>query len=399
MTEEQKQKLALVGQTYTPAYPIEIKELFSGRTKELMSILGIINQKGKQAILYGDRGVGKTSFANVVRILMESPDRQIVKVSCASNDTLESLFYNIFSKLSMSYEVAKQRIGFGAEVEKTEESVLFSNIYSKEQIDNNIILMVLELTGQSIIIIDEFDRLEKGKFDQKLFSDLLKAVSDSIPSTSFLIVGVAEDVSSLIEEHQSIERNLAQIHLYSMTGEEIKGIIEKGEEPLGITFKDEVKSKIIELSSGYPHFTHSLCYYAATAAIWDENNEITLDYLNLAIQQTIDNSHESLRNSYRVATLATKQNIYQEVLYAAALVQTDEYGYFQANDLEDILTKMVEKEMKVNNFVFHLGKFCSEERGEIFRISGAKNRHRYKFKNPLMKSFIRLKMEQKKNIA
>lgn len=397
MTEEQKQKLALVGQIYTPAYPIEIRELFSGRTKELMTLIGIINQKGKQAILYGDRGVGKTSFANIVRILLENPERQIVKVSCASNDTLESLFYNVFSKLSLNYEVAKQRIGFGAEIEKTEESIFLSNIYSKDQIDTKLIQDVLAQVGEVIIIIDEFDRLDGIKFDQKLFSDLLKAVSDTIPTTSFLIVGVAEDVSSLIEEHQSIERNLAQIHLYSMTHDEINGIIEKGEEPLGIKFADDVKAKIIELSSGYPHFTHSLCYYAVSAAIWDQSDEIKIEHLNLAIQQTIDNSHESLRNSYRVATLATKQNIYQEVLCAAALVKTDEYGYFQANDLEEILTGLVGREMKVNNFVFHLGKFCSEERGELFRISGAKNRHRYKFKNPLMKSFIKLKMEQSKH--
>lgn len=394
MTDEQKQKIELVGKIYTPAYPIEIKEFFSGRTTELITILEIINQKGKQVILYGDRGVGKTSFANIVRILMDSPDRQIVKISCASNDTFKSLFFNIFSKLSMGYEIAKNKIGFGAGIEKIEGRVLFSNLYNKEQIDINLILTVLELTGKSIIIIDEFDRLEKNNFDQKLFSDLLKVVSDTIPSTSFMIVGVAEDVSSLIDEHQSIERNLAQIHLYSMTGDEIKGIIEKGELPLGIKFTDEVKNKIIDLSSGYPHFTHSLCYYSAIASIWEKSKNITLEYLNLAIQQTIDNSHESLRNSYRVATLATKQNIYQEVLYAAALVKTDEYGYFQANDLESILTDMIGKEMKVNNFVFHLGKFCSEERGEIFIISGAKNRHRYKFKNPLMRSFIRLKMEQ-----
>jgi hypothetical protein len=65
MTDEQKQKLGLVGQIYTPAYPIEIKELFSGRSEELMNMIGIINQKGRQAILYGDRGVGKTSFASI----------------------------------------------------------------------------------------------------------------------------------------------------------------------------------------------------------------------------------------------------------------------------------------------------------------------------------------------
>lgn len=163
-------------------------------------------------------------------------------------------------------------------------------------------------------------------------------------------------------------------------------------------FDETVKSRIIDLSSGYPHFTHSLCYYPTTAAVWDNSTVITDQYLNIAIKQTIDNAHESLRNSYRTATLATKQNIYQEVLYAASIVGTDEYGYFQANDLEDVLSRILEKDVKVNNFTFHLGKFCTEERGEIFTMTGAKNRHRYKFRNPLMKAFIRLKMEQK-NLA
>lgn len=159
-------------------------------------------------------------------------------------------------------------------------------------------------------------------------------------------------------------------------------------------FDDSVKERIVKLSSGYPHFTHSLCYYSTTSAVWDSSSVITDQHLNIAIKQTIDNAHESLRNSYRTATLATKQNIYQEVLYAASVVKTDEYGYFQANDLEEILSKVLGKEVKVNNFTFHIGKFCSDERGEIFTMTGAKNRHRYKFRNPLMKAFIRLKTEQ-----
>lgn len=399
MSDEQIKKITLVGQIYTPAYPIEIKELFSGRAKELITMMNIVNQKGRQVLLYGDRGVGKTSFANVIKILLENPDRQVAKVSCSSDDTLESLFHNVFSKLSMNFEVAKQQIGYLADVEKSEESVMFSNIYSEEKINANVIQNVLSIIGNPILIIDEFDRLEKDKFNHRVFSDIIKMVSDTIPYATIILVGVAEDVSSLIEEHESIERNLAQIHLYAMTKDEIKGIISKGEGPLDIIFTEDVKIKIIELSSGYPHFTHSLCYYASTATIWDNVKEVNMDHLSLAIQQTIDNAHESLRNSYRVATLATKQNIYQEVLYAAALVNTDEYGYFQANDLEAIISALVGKEMKVNNFTFHIGKFCSEERGGIFKISGTKNRHRYKFRNPLMKSFIKLKMEQAKNIT
>jgi Cdc6-like AAA superfamily ATPase len=393
MEQELITKINTAGQIYTPAYPIEIKELFSGRSQQLSDIIGIVPQKGRHLIIYGDRGVGKTSFANIIKVIFESPDLQVAKISCNSNDTFQSLWHNVFSKLNYNYEEAQKRIGFGNEIERTEKSLIFSNLFSKEQIDIQSIMNVLNILANPIIILDEFDRLNPVLFDKRLFTDLVKAVADSIPYVTIIIVGVSEDVGSLIQEHGSIERNLGQIHLPSMTPDEVRTIIVKGEEPLGIKYEANVIDKIIDLSSGYPHFTHSLCYYAACAAIWTKENSVNMQHLSVSIKQTIDQSHESLRNSYRTATLATKKNIFQEVLYAASLVQTDEYGYFQANDLDDILSKILNKEMKVNNFTFHLGKFCSEERGEIFKMTGAKNRHRYKFKNPLMKAFIKLKIE------
>lgn len=396
MTEEQSKKLSLIGEIYTPSYPIEIRELFSGRTEQLRAVFDFLRQKGKHIIVYGDRGVGKTSFANVIRVICET-DQQVAKVSCSTQDTFESLFHNVLSKLTYDYEEAQQKIGFGSEIERTNKSLIFSNLYTQDQINLQVLTSVFGLLNP-VIILDEFDRLSPSKFNKTIFTDLIKTLADNLPQTTLIIVGVSEDVASLIDEHLSIERNLSQIYMPSMSPDEITAIIRKGEEPLQLTFDESVTSRIIDLSSGYPHFTHSLCYYSTTAAVWDNSTVITDQYLNIAIKQTIDNAHESLRNSYRTATLATKQNIYQEVLYAASIVETDEYGYFQANGLEDILSRILGKDVKVNNFTFHLGKFCTDERGEIFTMTGAKNRHRYKFRNPLMKAFIRLKMEQK-NLA
>jgi Cdc6-like AAA superfamily ATPase len=394
MTPEQNTKIGMIGDIYTPSYPIEIKELFSGRTEQMRSVFDFIRQKGKHIIVYGDRGVGKTSFSNVIKVICES-DQQVAKVSCSTDDTFETLFHNVLSKLTYDYEEAQQKIGFGSEIEKTNKSLIFSNLYNSEQLNIQVLTSVFDLINP-IVILDEFDRLNSEKFNKALFTDLIKNLADNLPNTTLIIVGVSEDVSSLIAQHLSIERNLSQIYMPSMSPDEITAIITKGEEPLELTFDENVKNRVINLSSGYPHFTHSLCYYSTTAAVWDNSSKISDQHLNIAIKQTIDNAHESLRNSYRTATLATKPNIYQEVLNAASIVATDEYGYFQANDLEDILSKLLGKVVKVNNFTFHLGKFCADERGEIFTMTGAKNRHRYKFKNPLMKAFIRLKMEQHK---
>jgi hypothetical protein len=200
----------------------------------------------------------------------------------------------------------------------------------------------------------------------------------------------------LIQEHQSIERNISQIYMPTMSADEIKLIIEKGESPLNLEFEHDVIRDIVKLSSGFPHFTHSLCFYAATSAILLDSNYVKSEHLKIAIQQTVSNAQESLKNGYREATLATKANIFREVLFAASIVETDEYGYFQATDLEPILTKILNRPIKVNSFTFHLGKFCNVDRGEILKAVGVKNRQKYKFKNPLMKAFVKLNRKNEK---
>ncbi len=384
-------KIELLGQVFTPASPVEIKDLFSGRQEQISNGISILLQKGMNGILYGDRGVGKTSIANILKILVHNPSKNIViKESCVSDDTFDSLWNKILSKITIEYNSAKRIIGFTQEPQNSTKQIKASELIKSTPIKIESLIEIFGVLGkQLIIIIDEFDRLPKA-FNKTLFSDFIKYVSDSFQSVKILIVGVSEDVSDLIGEHESIVRNLKQIHLQPMSPKELEGILNIGLKALKMTMSDDVKKSIIEFSSGYPHYTHSLGYYSCLLAITTGSDHIGRKQFDDSIQLAIDNAHESIRNDYQNATLATKENIYKEVLCASSFVETDEYGYFRAKDLEEPLSKLVKKDLKVNNFAFHLGKFCSSERGNILIAKGTKNRRRYKFKNPLMKAFIRL---------
>lgn len=398
LSQEQLEKLAKIGEIYTPSYPVEIQALFSGRLEQFQNALSVVNQKGLHAIIYGDRGVGKTSLSNILKIVVERPELPVVKVSCSSEDTFENLWKNILDNFEITIQQTTERASFIKDPQTTQHKLsLLTRVEKSSDLTVSKIVDLLKILNGAVIIIDEFDRLEGTVFNKKTFTDIIKAISDSLPSITVIIVGVSEDISTLINEHESIERNLRQIYMPTMSAQEIIEIIVKGEDPLGIKFKEEVKNKIVELSSGYPHFAHALCYYSLSTAILANSNFVDEEVLKIAVKQTLDNAHESLRNAYRVATLATKKNIFSEVLLAASKVSTDEYGYFQANDLEPFLTEILNEKVKVNNFVFHLGKFCTTERGEILRTTGTKNRQRYKFKNPLMRAFIRLKLENDKS--
>lgn len=67
LTDERVGELSMeASRVFTPAAPIDDRALFAGRTVQVVNVLDAVNQKGQHAIIFGDRGVGKTSLANVL---------------------------------------------------------------------------------------------------------------------------------------------------------------------------------------------------------------------------------------------------------------------------------------------------------------------------------------------
>jgi len=78
------------------------------------------------------------------------------------------------------------------------------------------------------------------------------------------------------------------------------------------------------------------------------------------------------------------------------MVGTDEYGTIRATDLNKLIAKLNEEPIKVQSFQYHLAKLCIEERGSVLeKVTVAKSRTRYKFRNPLFKAYVRLRYHQK----
>lgn len=50
-------------QLFSPAAPINAADLFAGRREEIKRFISAIDERGRHVILYGERGVGKTSLA------------------------------------------------------------------------------------------------------------------------------------------------------------------------------------------------------------------------------------------------------------------------------------------------------------------------------------------------
>lgn len=385
-----QEKKQLLGKVFSPTAPIKEESFFRGRIAQVRRIVEVLNEDGQHAILFGERGVGKTSMANIT--CKKITNLYSVKITCNSSDDFKTLWTRALDEVQFTKTI--QGIGFNADTKnqlislgqsiKKEDDILPHTVYaSLRQFPNS----------KFLFVFDEFDNI-KNQHTRVKFADLIKSLSDNSINIKIMIVGIAENVTNLIGNHQSLERCLMQIRMPRMSDEELKEIIIKGFRQLEMGISNDISRKIISFSSGFPHYTHLLSKYSIKKALEREENQITSSDLESAITQALDNATEQLRTSYRNAIMSSSRDSqWKDVLYACATSNTDEFDSFGILDILEKFNLITEKQATKENITHNLGKFCQEERGLILEKIGLGTNIRYRFYNPMMKPFVLLNME------
>jgi len=380
-----EEKFLLIDEVFTPSSPIENKELFAGRIEQYNQISETIREKGQHAIMYGHRGAGKTSLANMCTYMFDN--LMSIKITCNRNDTFESIWERALRKIS--FVQSENSIGFSP-TEKI--NVLPVEVPNLEFITpTEIEHLLLEINENLLFIFDEFDIIRNEKVKTQM-ADILKLFSDSIPQITILIVGIAKSVEDLIGEHPSIERCIKQIELPLMDNMESKIMIENNLKLIHLKIELKILEQIIEFASGFPNYMHLLCKYAAREAVTGKQKVINVQHFNHAVIKSIDNSDYSIKNTYALATKsASPQNQFADVLLACALADTDINNTFNSFDVLFKYNHITGKEHKKESINYNLGMLCKKERAEILKKAGKPKKARYKFKKPLFKAFVKLK--------
>ncbi|MGD1922118.1 MAG: AAA family ATPase [Pleurocapsa sp.] len=368
---EQLQRFLQAAKVFTPSAPIDNQEFFAGRLEQISQVISAVVQKGQHVILYGERGVGKTSMANVISQIMRSfsqEEVQSVIINCDGIDDFTSLWQKIFREFDSLQDYADM-----SPEEITPESIRYS-------IQRNL--------GKSIVVIDELDRLGSSPVATELIADTIKTLSDHLVDTTLILVGVADSVNDLIAEHGSIERSLVQVLIPRMSMDELYELLDKRFSLLKIKIQDKTKENISFLSQGLPSYTHLLALHASQGAIIRNSDSVELSDLDEAIKKAVDKAYQSIRHSHHQATSSSRKTIYTQVLLACALAKKDNMGFFAPPDVVKPISLIMNKKYRTPGFARHLKDFCEEKRGNVLCLKGSARSYRFRFVNPMMQPYV-----------
>jgi Cdc6-like AAA superfamily ATPase len=276
---------------FHPGTELDDPALFAGRSMQVVELTKAMHAEGSCPIIYGDRGLGKSSLAlQAQRIAMGDPsllqlqetapaprltdvpslqfDNAGVEewafsqeesylafyVACSdATPTTKSVLQRLINSLtsvdigsaSSAHQLVdrttRKRITlkvFEAEVTLKYQPPAPIPSYSEPTIEEKLLDAVERLVDayghRVLLIIDELDRVRQTA---GLASFIKNASSHDL---KFLLVGIAQNITTLLSDHRSLERIAVPIRVSRMTYEELTQIVDRAMKKLneyGVKFE------------------------------------------------------------------------------------------------------------------------------------------------------------------
>lgn len=280
--------------TLNPFNPNSVvgSNLFAGRTMQINEVCKklaqIKNSMPSSFFIFGERGIGKTALAKLIRYIAIENDEEFyglnfitsyysvdtgqelssVLQECLNKLTDEmdtGLITKISSRLGSLFQNGKFQIGaFGANVgyeagksEKTFETTIKDQTVS---ILSNIIRSMNEAGEEQskkdgiLIIIDEVHNLKNIESSASIIRNIVTTLDvEGLGKLSFLLIGYEEDISKFFSEDSSARRTFDMHKLEVMPDDEAKLVLTKGFETAGVKWDPVALDKNISVAGGYPH--------------------------------------------------------------------------------------------------------------------------------------------------
>jgi Cdc6-like AAA superfamily ATPase len=323
----------ILAENLTPSATIRTRDRLFGRDKSLQQIQRALSSAGRQILLFGDRGVGKTSVANTSAALYGNDAQPNIYVPCSRESSFESVIQTIGRRSLEPADNIKTKgtgpsiglsvFGVGGNYQSGTRSETKFELPKTTNDALEIVRFLASGLGQRrIIVVDEMERVG-SESERAKFAEFIKNVPEMDPDNllKFVFCGIGSTVDELIGAHPSAGRIIEPIHLDKLHHTDLWKIIQSVAQKLSIEVDENILIRIGQLSDGFPHYVH-LVGESIFWQMFDDSSVVkkaSRDHFHAAVRESLQRAEPALRQQYEKATMKTKNTEdYEEALWALA---------------------------------------------------------------------------------
>lgn len=272
-----------LGRAFPLAQPIANLRQFAGRRELLADAIRAIEERRLHLVLFGDRGIGKTSLLNIIALLAQEARYQVRYSSCSEASNFDQTFRAIARDMPLLYHRDSDPTSDQVESGKT-----LADLLDDRPLTPSLFSEILEGVAGTrlLIILDEFDRAESVDFRRSV-AELIKNLSDRGSRAQILIGGVGANLAELIRHIPSIRRSLLGIPVGKMRDEEIEEILSIGTAVCQLPFAKDAERALVRAANGSPYLTNLFAYQAASRAIDQRLSEVPASAVEESLRETL----------------------------------------------------------------------------------------------------------------
>ncbi len=269
---------------FTPSHPVLDPAMFAGRREVLATLIRSIEDERLHTIIYGERGIGKTSLLHVLAQAGREARYLVTYVSCSAASTFDETFRAVAGHIPLLYHS-----DYGPTSKEAETGATFADLLPATPVTLRLASdLCAKIIGTRVLmVLDEFDRCESVEFRRNI-TEFLKNLSDRSVRVQVVIAGVAGNLAELMDQGRRMNRNIVAFPVPKMTPPEIQELVENGERTTGLSFSEDAVQFIVSLANGLPYFASLLGQHAGLVALDAGRVAVTTADVSAAIAEALN---------------------------------------------------------------------------------------------------------------
>ncbi len=352
--------------------PVIGRDHFAGRHDALRQLISAIEQQRLHVVIYGERGIGKTSLAHVFAETAREARYLVLYGSCGTEAKFDEMFRSFASHIPRLYH--KSVLPNSPEAESGDNfDVMLDDGFGPRELAE----LFADVIGTRIIIIlDEYDRVLDPSFRRDV-AELIKNLSDRAARVQLVLTGVAQNLDELIGYAPSIRRNIVGLPMRPMNAAEVRDLLGIGERAADISYDADSTKLITTVAGGSPYLVRLLAHQAGLVALDARSNIVTDAHGKAAIERVLTDWNASLPRRVQVSLGREEARAQWPLLIAAARAGSSADGFFTVDDTRTELGSETRTAALVDRDLRHFSG--AHDLLEAIDTQGSETRFRFRY--------------------